>query len=84
MPSVQAHLRRCRRVWKVARDAMTTNWDRVERTANRRRVPAPTYRPGQRVWLLARNLPLPFVSRKLAPRYVCPYTIAQVINTSAL
>ena len=29
VPSVRAHLRRCWRVWKVARDAMTTNRDRV-------------------------------------------------------
>ena len=84
VPSVRAHLRRCRRVWKAAPDAMATNRDRVERTANRRRVLAPAYRPGQRVWLLARDLPLPFISRKLAPRFVGPYTIAQVINPSAL
>ena len=63
---------------------MITNRDRVERSANRRRVPAPAYRPGQRVWLLARDLHLPTVSRKLAPRYVGPYPIAQVINPSAL
>ena len=63
---------------------MTTNRDRVKRTANRRRVLAPAYCPGQRVWLLARALPLPSVSQKLVPRYVGPYTIAQVINPSAL
>ena len=67
VPSVRAHLRRCRRIWKTARDAMTTNRDKVERSANRWRVPAPAYRPGQRVWLVAKDLPLPSVSRKLAP-----------------
>ena len=84
VPSVRAHLRRCRRIWKTARDAMITNWDRVERSANRRRVPAPAYHPYQRVWLLARDLPLPTVSHKLAPRYIGPYPVAQVINPSAL
>ena len=59
VPSVRAHLRWCRRIWRTARDAITTYQDRVERTANRRRVPAPAYRPGQRVWLLAKDLPLP-------------------------
>ena len=84
VPSVRAHLRRCRRIWQRARDAMTTYRDRVEWSANRRRVPAPAYRPGQWVWLLAKDLPLPTMSRKLAPRYVGPYTISQVINPSAL
>ena len=84
VPSVQAHLCRCRRIWKAVRDSMITYRDRVERSANRRRVPALAYHPGQRVWLLARDLPLPTVSKKLAPRYVGPYTIAQVINPSAL
>ena len=84
VPSVQAHLRRCQRVWKAARDSMLQSRDRVQRVANRRRVPAPAYRPGQRVWLLAKDLPLPAVSRKLAPRYIGPYTILKVINPSAL
>ena len=84
MPSVRAHLHRCRPIWQTVRDAMATYHDRAERTANRRRVPAPAYHPCQRVWLLARDLPLPAMSRKLAPRYVGPYSISQVINPSAL
>ena len=83
VPSIRAH-RRCRRVWKVAQDSMLQSRDRVQRVANRRRVLAPAYRPGQRVWLLAKDLPLPAVSRKLAPRYVGPYTILKIINPSAL
>ena len=84
VPSVRAHLRRCRRVWKTARQAMINTRDRVQRVANRRRVPAPAYCPGQKVWLLAKDLPLPTLSRKLAPRYVGPYAIERVINPSAL
>ena len=63
---------------------MLQSRDRVQRVANRRRVPAPVYHPGQRVWLLAKDLPLPTVSRKLAPRYIGPYTILKIINPSAL
>ena len=68
----------------ATRMAMTLNRDRVQRVTNQRRVPAPAYRLSQRVWLLARDLPLPTISCKLAPRYVGPYTIDKVINPSAL
>ena len=84
VPSVRAHLRRCRRVWKVGRDSMLQSRDRVQWVTNRWRVPAPAYRLGQRVWLLAKDLPLPAVSCKLAPRYISPYTILKVFNPSAL
>ena len=80
----RAQLRRCRRVWKTARNAMVTNSDRVQRAANRRRVPASAYHPGQKVWLLAHDLPLPTFSRKLAPRYVGLYVIEKVVNPAAL
>ena len=68
----------------MARNAMISNSDRVQRAANRRRVPAPGYQPGQKVWLLARDLHLPSFSHKLAPRFVGPYEIEKVINPSAL
>ena len=84
MPSVRAHLRRCWRVWTAAQDSLLQFRDRVQRVANRWRVPAPAYRPGQRVWLLAKDLPFPAVSCKLAPRYIGPYTITKIINHSAL
>ena len=83
VPSVRAQLRRCRRVWKIARNAMVSYADRAQRAANRRRVPAPTYRPGQKVWLLARDLPLPVFSRKPAPRYVGLYVVEKIIDPSA-
>ncbi|TWW61447.1 hypothetical protein D4764_04G0000940 [Takifugu flavidus] len=57
------------------------------RSANRRRRPAPAYRPGQKVWLLARDLPLQTSqtsSRKLNPRYIGPYTICSIVNPSAV
>ena len=84
VPSVRAQLRRCRRIWKMARDSMISNSDRDQRAVNQQRVPAPGYQPGQKVWLLARDLHRPAFSRKLAHRSVGPYVIEKVINPSAL
>ncbi|TWW61053.1 hypothetical protein D4764_05G0011430 [Takifugu flavidus] len=87
VPSTRAHLRRCRRIWKTARKAILRATEQSRRSANRRRRPAPAYRPGQKVWLLARDLPLQTSqtsSRKLNPRYIGPYTICSIINPSAV
>ena len=51
VPSVQAHLRRCRKVWRDARAALLRTVDRNRRIADRHRRPAPNYQPGQTVWL---------------------------------
>ncbi|XP_056911237.1 uncharacterized protein LOC130538040 [Takifugu flavidus] len=70
-----------------ARKAILRATEQSRCSANRRRRPAPAYRPGQKVWLLARDLPLQTSqtsSRKLNPRYIGPYTICSIINPSAV
>ena len=87
VPSTKAHLRRCRRVWRVARAALLRASVRAQRGANRRRARAPVYQPGQRVWLLARDLPLQTSqtsTRKLNPRFVGPYTVDRIISPVAV
>lgn len=84
VPTTRAHLRRCRRIWSAARAALLQTTERMRSSANRRRIPAPRYRPGQQVWLRAKDLPLQVPSRKLAPRYVGPYPVEALVGNAAV
>ena len=83
VPSALHFVRRCRRTWKTVRQALLRTAERNRVQANRHRTPAPRFRPGQEVWLSAKDLPLRVESRKLAPRYVGPFKITHRVNPVA-
>ncbi|XP_058262293.1 GTPase IMAP family member 4-like [Hemibagrus wyckioides] len=51
VPSAEQLVGRCRRVWQKARVALQAAVRKSTLAANRKRLMAPTFRPGQRVWL---------------------------------
>ena len=80
VPSAHAMVRRCRRIWAGARRALLRSASQMKKVVDRHRRPAPSYRPGQSVWLATKDLPLHVMSRKLAPRFVGPFQVSKVIN----
>ena len=77
VPSALQFVRRCKRTWKQARRALLRTSKRNQRHANQLRRPAPSFRPGQRVWLFSKDLSLRVESRKLAPRYMGPFKVVK-------
>ncbi|XP_040901651.1 uncharacterized protein LOC121186853 [Toxotes jaculatrix] len=80
VPSIQHHLGRCRKVWRETRAALLRTQERNQRIADRHRISAPEYVPGQKVWLSAKNITLKTESKKLAPRFIGPFEIDRLVN----
>ncbi|PWA14793.1 hypothetical protein CCH79_00014439 [Gambusia affinis] len=53
------------------------------RFANRKRIRVPRYCTGQQIWLSSHDIRFQSLSKKLAPRYIGPYTIESVISPTA-
>ena len=82
--SAAAFIRRCKQTWRATRINLVRAAARMKEQADRRRRPAPTYRVGQHVWLSTKDIPIWGGTRKLAPRYVGPFTIMHVISPIAV
>uniref|UniRef100_A0A3B3HAY6 Integrase catalytic domain-containing protein n=1 Tax=Oryzias latipes TaxID=8090 RepID=A0A3B3HAY6_ORYLA len=84
VPSVQHLFRRCRRIWREARAALQRSSANNKRLADRHRLRAPTYVPGQSVLLSTANIKLRTESRKLSPRFIGPFEVVKVVNPVAV
>ncbi|KAG1940254.1 retrotransposable element, partial [Pimephales promelas] len=84
VPSAQAFVQRCERTWRRVRSALCRYRAQTVRAANKRRTKSPRYCRGQSVWLSTLNLPLKTTSRKLTPRFIGPFRIAQIVSPVAV
>lgn len=83
VPSANASVQRLRRLWKRARQNLQRASKQHKRQADRRRRVAVVYRPGDRVWVSTKGLPIQTESRKLSPRYVGPFRVSRRVNPVA-
>lgn len=84
VPSVHVHISHCRKIWKEARSALLHSADHNHHLADRHRIPAPNYQPGQKVWLSFKDIPLKTEFKKLSPGYLGPFETEKVINPSVV
>ncbi len=84
VPAVDYWFRERERVWDSAHTQLQRAVRRQKRFANAchsySNVAAPTYHPGQRVWLSIRDLRLRLPCKKLSPRFIGPFQIQRQIN----
>ncbi|KAJ8333796.1 hypothetical protein SKAU_G00411150 [Synaphobranchus kaupii] len=80
VPSVKAHILKCKRIWRLTRTALLRSNSRSQRLADLHRTAAPKYRTGQQVWLSTSNISLPSSSKKLRPRFSGPFPVVRLVN----
>ncbi len=72
-PTAELHVEQLRQRWVQATKVLNI-------TANSKSPSENVFHQGQKVWLKAKNLALPYRSVKLAPRHHGPFSIVQVIS----
>ncbi len=84
VPSAHAFVQRCHRTWTRARETLLQVGSRTKAKADRNRSRPPVYVVGQKVWLSTKNIPIRSVSNKLAPKFIGPFAVTEIISPVAV
>ncbi|XP_016306040.1 acyl-CoA-binding domain-containing protein 4-like isoform X3 [Sinocyclocheilus anshuiensis] len=68
------------KVWDEVHHHLQRAVRRYKSYADASRQPAPTYQPGQKVWLSTRDISLHLPCHKLSPKYIGPFQVVKQIN----
>ena len=81
--SVNEFTERMRSTLEEAKSALAKSKDDMARYYNQKRVPAPEYQPGDKVYLDASDMSTTRPSRKLSHRHLGPFLIEWKVGNSA-
>lgn len=84
--SVQHHLPicQCRCIWKQIITALNHSAAQNLYLGNQKRLPAPQFPPGQKIWLSTRVMTLKYFNEKLSPRFIGPFEITSVLSPTSI
>ncbi|XP_030281596.1 uncharacterized protein LOC115586588 [Sparus aurata] len=83
IPSVQLNLRRIRRIWRETKAALLRTQDQNRRLADRRRTPAPEYKPGQKLKPVSTSTLCPPAIAPPSPRLIDghpAFTVSRILD----
>ena len=80
VPAVDEWIQPSERVWEETHQRIETALRRNKQQADRHRSDAPSYQPGDQVWLSTWDFRFAEGSRKLNSKYIGPFKVAERIN----
>uniref|UniRef100_A0A803J5N9 Integrase catalytic domain-containing protein n=1 Tax=Xenopus tropicalis TaxID=8364 RepID=A0A803J5N9_XENTR len=84
VPSANSSVLKFSEIWSSVHDSLSAASLAQKKTGDKSRREAPQYKVGDLVWLSTKNIKLKVPSPKLGPRFIGPYPIIAIINSSSV